>query len=175
MSELRKVDSDALWGQSAQKINDNFDFLSTDVEKIRDATTRNKGYYALIGESDDDLVAQIEALDLKPTVGDKVYVGTGYPYKEFQYTDDGWVKTSDEAGAEQVSLGDYYTKQEANAIFLGWQDEPETIKTVEATLVETAIRKTPQVLTEEEQAVARSNISALGLTELGNLNILVWE
>lgn len=172
MSELRKVDSDALWGQSAQKINDNFDFLSTDVERIHDATSRNKGYFA----TEESLLAMYGEEGISPIVGDKAYVGESYPYHVYQYTEEGWkdrgVQTE---GDERVELSDYYTKQEANAIFLGWQDEPETIKTVEATLVETAIRKTPQVLTEEEQSVARGNISALGLTELGKLNILVWE
>lgn len=175
MSTLRKVDSNSLWGQSAQKINDNFDFLSTDVEKICNATTRNKGYYAITGETEQAVIEQINGLGLSPVVGDKIYIGTRYPYAEFQYTDAGWVKTSEEAGAEHVNLGDYYTKQEAEAVFLGWQDEPETIKTVEETLVETAVRKTPQILTEEEKAVVRNNIASLGIPELGKLNILVWE
>ena len=172
MSELRKVDSDALWGQSAQKINDNFDFLSTDVEKIRDATSRNKGYFA----TEESLYEMYGEGGMTPIVGDKAYVGESYPYRVFQYTEEGWVDRGVQTeGDERVELNDYYTKQEANAVFLGWQDEPETVKTVEATLVETAIRKTPQVLTEEEQSVARENISALGMTELGKLNILIWE
>lgn len=172
MSELRKVESDALWGQSAQKINDNFDFLSTDVEKVREATARNKGYF----RTEESLKAMYGESGIAPIVGDKAYVGESYPYIVYHYTEDGWVDMGpQEEGDERVELNDYYTKQEANAIFLGWQDEPETIKTVEATLVETAIRKTPQKLTEEEQSVARGNIAALGLPELGKLNILVWE
>jgi hypothetical protein len=44
----------------------------------------------------------------------------------------------------------------------------EVIEEIEPTLVSTALRKTPQVLTDSEKGIARENIGAVGFSDLNN-------
>ena len=44
---LNKIDSSNInWGKAASDINSNFDTIGSDLQKVKNATTKNKGYFS---------------------------------------------------------------------------------------------------------------------------------
>ena len=103
---LNKIDSATNWGQAAADINTNFETIAADVIKVKDATTRNKGYFATA----EDLFAALPS----GQIGDVAFVGAEYPFKVYRRDAYGWAETG-EYGGESVDLHEYPTKEELNA------------------------------------------------------------
>lgn len=101
---LNSIQSNSTWGKAASDINTNFTTLSTDIEKVKNATTRNKGYF----ESDTSLKLNHPTA----TVGDIAYVGTSYPYQIWKWNGSSWVNSGATGGSESVNLNDYAKKEE---------------------------------------------------------------
>ena len=102
--ELNTINNTGSWGNSANRLNENFSKVNTEVEKLKNATTRNKGYFA----------TDAELKDSHPTasVGDIAYVGTSYPYQIWKWNGTIWVYSNAVGGSETVNLGDYYTRDD---------------------------------------------------------------
>ena len=110
--ELNQIQSSALnWGEAASSLNQNFSKIGTDMEKMKYATTRNKGYFS----SGDALKAAVESANL----GDIAYVKTeGFdPYEVWEWASSGWVGTGVAGGDESIDLGDYYNKVDVDTKF----------------------------------------------------------
>lgn len=98
-----KVDSD--WGQEAARINQNFQNMNTDLEKVKSATTKFRGYFT----SETGLKQKYPS----PKVGDTAWVGEPYPGKVYDVVTDGtWHNTDTAPDTESVELQDYATKEE---------------------------------------------------------------
>lgn len=104
--ELNKIQSSGSWGKAADDLNRNFFKVNTAVEQVKNATTRNKGYFS----SDTELKSAFPSAN----VGDIAYVGSAYPYQTWTWDGSAWKKKNDAGGEESVNLGDYYTKEETN-------------------------------------------------------------
>lgn len=106
--ELNTIKGNQTWGQAAASLNENFSKVRTDMEKVKNATTRNKGYFKTV-----------EALETAfPTAseGDKAYVGGTYPYTVYNYIGGVWTTDGATGGDESVNLGDYYTKEDTDTL-----------------------------------------------------------
>ena len=106
--ELNTIKNNQTWGQAAASLNENFSKVRTDMEKVKNATTRNKGYFKTV-----------EALETAfPTAseGDKAYVGGTYPYTVYNYIGGVWTTDGATGGDESVNLGDYYTKEDTDTL-----------------------------------------------------------
>lgn len=107
---LNKIQtSNTDWGKAAADLNSNFDSITTDLSKVKNATTRNKGFF-----SDDNA---LKAAFPTAYAGDYAYVGTANPYQTWLWKDSAWVKLNDDAGHVEVELGNYYTSEEVDEKF----------------------------------------------------------
>jgi hypothetical protein len=107
--ELNKIQSTGNWGKAADDLNQNFTKVNTAVEQIKNATTRNKGYFP----SEEALNEAFPSAN----VGDIAYVGSEYPYQTWAWNGTIWEKKNDAGGEDSVNLGDYYTKAETDEKF----------------------------------------------------------
>lgn len=104
-----KVDSD--WGQEAARINQNFQNMNTDLEKVKSATTKFRGYFTS--------EAGLKQKYPSPQVGDTAWVGEPYPGKVYDVVTDGtWHNTDTAPDTESVELQDYAKKAELTELEL---------------------------------------------------------
>lgn len=106
---LNNINSKSTWGQAASDINTNFTTISSDLSKVKNATTRNKGYF-----SDSE---SLKAAVPSATNGDVAYVGDNYPFQIWKWGTNGWYNSNYTGGEESVNLGNYFTKSEINSMF----------------------------------------------------------
>ena len=103
--ELNNIKTkDISWGEAASALNENFGKIGTDVEKIKNATIKNKGYYASVA----DLTSAFPSAQ----IGDYAYVGSQAPYQTWHWTIEGWEKLNDDGGNINVDLNNYYPKHD---------------------------------------------------------------
>ena len=114
MTSLSQIKTDSNWGLEAPKLNQNFQNISTDILKLKNSTTRFKGYHT----SEEGLKSKYPA----PQSGDYAWVGTPYPGKVYDVVNGQWNNTDQDPPDESVDLVDYYTKEEINSVIEG-QDE----------------------------------------------------
>ena len=130
--ELYNISNTTTWNDASSRINSNTRKIGNELDKLRVATYKNKGYFA-----------SAEALaSAYPTgsAGSIAYVGTSYPYVIYKWNTAtlSWVNSGATGGDESVSLGDYYTKSETH----------EAIKDEYEVLSETAYES---LVTKEEK------------------------
>lgn len=104
--ELQTIQTTTTWNEAAGRINSNNAKIDLEVEKLKNATYKNKGYFA-------SLPALKEAFPTA-TAGSKAYVGSKYPYAIFHWdtATQSWVTDGSTGGEENVNLTNYYTKEE---------------------------------------------------------------
>ena len=120
---LNKIKNNASWGEAASSLNQNFSKIGSDMEKMKYATTRNKGYFS----SGDALKSTVESAVL----GDIAYVKSEVytPYELWEWTSSGWVATGKSGGNESVNLGDYYTKEDTDKKLSDTSEEISGLRT----------------------------------------------
>lgn len=98
-----KVDSD--WGTEAARINQNFQNMNTDLEKVKSATTKFRGYFTS--------EAGLKQKYPSPKVGDTAWVGEPYPGIVYDVVTDGtWHNTGKAPDTDSVDLTDYAKREE---------------------------------------------------------------
>lgn len=111
MSNLSQIKTDSNWGEEAPRINQNFQHINVELQKLKSGTINNKGYF-----STEELLKQIYPPE-KCKVGMIAYVGDVSPYFIYEYQElTGWTNTG-EVYTPEVELGDYYKKDEVDALF----------------------------------------------------------
>lgn len=111
MSELNNIPKEGTWGAASDILNDNFAKVAVDLEKVKNATTRNKGYYTTA-----DVLSS--AFPTAPA-GSIAYVGTTYPFALYRFEDGSWTNTGQTGGDEQVDLAEYVRASEiADTLFV---------------------------------------------------------
>lgn len=114
MSYLSTINTQTDWLTACKTINENYSKISVDIEKLKSATTKNKGYFKTL----EDLKAAYTSTN--STVGMIAYVGTTSPYKVYEYKSSGWTDTGN-THTPSVSLGDYYDKENIDSNFLKYE------------------------------------------------------
>lgn len=106
--ELNTINKQTSWGAAAKTLNDNFEKIDTDVEKLKYATTRNKGYFAS--------EAALKSTATTAAKGDIAYVANGNGgYNVWSWDGSKWTDTGNEGGDAEVNLGNYYDKEEIDS------------------------------------------------------------
>ena len=109
--ELNTINKQVSWGVAADALNKNFEKVGTDLEKLKNVTTRNKGYFS----------SEAALNETFPTanVGDIAYVKVeGYdPFERWNWNGTQWVGSGISGGNDNVELGDYYTISETDEKF----------------------------------------------------------
>lgn len=107
--ELTKIKSkDISWGYAAQSLNNNFDKIDADVEKLKYATSKVKGFFKS-EEALNELVPQANE-------GEIAYIGTSSPYQVWEWTEGEWMNTNETEGSINVNLSNYYDKEEVKEL-----------------------------------------------------------
>lgn len=105
MSNLSQILADSNWGQESARINQNFQNINTDLEKVKSATTKFKGYFT----TEESLTDKIAS----PKIGDTAWVGEPYPGTVYDVQTDGqWHNTGKAPDTGSVDLQDYAKKAE---------------------------------------------------------------
>jgi hypothetical protein len=114
--ELSKIKKQTTWNDAASSINSNTQKIGQEIDKLKLATYKNKGYFAT-AES---------LVNAYPTAsaGSIAYVGSSYPYAIYTWNGVTWVDSGETGGDETVDLGGYYTKEETHEAI---KDEYEVI------------------------------------------------
>lgn len=106
--ELNTISNTGSWGSSANRLNENFSKVNTEVEKLKNATTKNKGYFTT--------EEALRAAYPTPTDGMYAWVGTPYPGTVYESTGGAWTDTEQVPDTESVNLDDYLTATEITDI-----------------------------------------------------------
>lgn len=107
MAAIEQVKADSNWLQASNTVNSNFQKINIDLEKVKNATTKNKGYFA----TESELKSKVP----NAFAGDIAYVGSKYPYQIWKWNGSTWVNSGQTGGEETVALGDYYTKTDIDS------------------------------------------------------------
>lgn len=107
MANLSEIKKDSNWGDTASTLNSNFQNVNVDLEKVKNSTINNKGYFSKPEKLNEAYPSE------SSRVGMIAYVGTASPYAIYQYTESGWTDTG-ETYTPEVNLGDYYSKSEVD-------------------------------------------------------------
>lgn len=105
---LNKIKTNASWGEASSSLNSNFESIEADLTKVKNATTRIKGYYSSL----DSLKSSFPTA----TLGDIAYVDGGSPFYTYRWDGSSWVMISSTGGEGNVELGNYYKKNEIDDI-----------------------------------------------------------
>lgn len=106
---LQTIKSDSTWGKASADINNNFDTLGSEITKVKNATTNNKGYF----DTSEELIAMFPS----GTSNQIAYVGKSYPYFIWKWDGTKWYDTKQTGGEESLDLNSYYPKKEVDEKF----------------------------------------------------------
>lgn len=106
--ELNTISNTGSWGNSANRLNENFSKVNTEVEKLKNATTKNKGYFTT--------EEALRAAYPTPTDGMYAWVGTPYPGTVYESKNGAWTNTEQIPETETIDLTEYATKAEVEEV-----------------------------------------------------------
>lgn len=108
MSNLSQIKADSNWGDASNTINTNFQNMDVELEKLKNSTTKFKGYFT----SESNLKNKLPS----PKRGDIAFVGEPYPGNVYDVLTDGsWHNTTKAPETGSVDLQDYVTKDDFEA------------------------------------------------------------
>lgn len=121
--ELNNIKQISTWGEAATDLNANFDKVSIEVEKLKHATVRLKGYFP----------TSQELIEANPTAmaGSIAYVGTTYPFVIWRWNGSEWENTNIQGGELNVDLNNYTTQDDVKALLASMfvpVDSEETLR-----------------------------------------------
>lgn len=104
--ELSTIKLQTTWNDAAERINSNTQKIGNEIDRLRAATYKNKGYFA----------SASALASAYPVASDGciAYVGASYPYTIYVWSKaaNTWLNSGKTGGDVNVELGDYYTKEE---------------------------------------------------------------
>lgn len=108
MSNLSQIKADSNWGDASNTINTNFQNMDVELEKLKNSTTKFKGYFT----SESNLKNKFPS----PKRGDIAFVGEPYPGNVYDVLTDGsWHNTTKAPETGNVDLQDYVTLDDFEA------------------------------------------------------------
>ncbi len=105
--ELEQVKLQTTWNDAARCINSNAQKIDIEVEKLKTATYKNKGYFKTLSD--------LTNAHPNASAGSRAYVGVNYPYAIYVWENEAWVDSGESGGDESLDLSQYYTKEEVDA------------------------------------------------------------
>lgn len=155
MSNLSQILADSNWGQESARINQNFQNINTDLEKVKSATTKFKGYFT----TEESLTDKIAS----PKIGDTAWVGEPYPGTVYDVQTDGqWHNTGKAPDTGSVDLQDYAKKAELTEL----EEKIEGIGEVDLSGLENKTSSIGYVTCDTAAGTAAKVVTVTGLTAL---------
>lgn len=107
--ELTEIKSKGIsWGQAAQSLNNNFEKIGADVEKLKYSTSKVKGFFKTSEE--------LKILVKSANNGEIAYVGDSSPYQIWEWRSNKWIDTGVTEGSINVNMANYYDKNEVDSL-----------------------------------------------------------
>lgn len=107
--ELNSINKTGTWSEAVDRLNNNFSKTSTEVEKVKQNSVRNKGLFST--------VEALQAAVPSPVVGDWAVVGDTIPGPIYQCKTKGtWSATGTTGGGGSVDLNGYLTAEEIDDV-----------------------------------------------------------
>lgn len=104
--ELQTIQTTTTWNEAAGRINSNNQKIDLEVEKLKNATYKHKGYFKSLPD--------LQATFPTSSLGSIAWVGTKYPFSLFRWSGTAWETDGTTGGDENLDLSQYYTKEEVN-------------------------------------------------------------
>lgn len=155
MANLSEIKKDSNWGDTASTLNSNFQNVNVDLEKVKNSTINNKGYFSNPEKLNEAYPSE------SSRVGMIAYVGTASPYAIYQYTESGWTDTG-ETYTPEVNLGDYYSKSEVDRMT---QQQDDKIVDLEEKVEAQKVKVDTELSESSENPIANSVVAGK-ITEL---------
>ena len=109
--DLKRIETNTTWNDAAAGINSNNAKIDTEVEKLKNATYKNKGYFKTL--------ADLQTVYPTSSLGSVAWVGTQYPFTLYRWImRTGWTTDGTTGGDENLDLSQYYTKEEVESMFV---------------------------------------------------------
>ena len=106
--DLKRIETNTTWNDAAAGINSNNAKIDTEVEKLKNATYKHKGYFKTL--------ADLQTVYPTSSLGSVAWVGTQYPFTLYRWImRTGWTTDGTTGGDENLDLSQYYTKEEVDA------------------------------------------------------------
>lgn len=102
--ELQTIQTTTTWNDAAGRINANNAKVSTELEKLGNATYKHKGYFKSLPD--------LQAAYPTSSLGSIAWVGAKYPFALFRWNGTAWATDGTTGGDESLDLSQYYTKEE---------------------------------------------------------------
>ena len=105
---LEDIKQQTTWNDAAEGINSNFANVNIEIEKLKNVTTRDKGYY--------QTVESLIAAHPTASAGSRAFVGYVAPHAVYAWDNSTskWVDTGETVADGTLDLGNYYTKVEVD-------------------------------------------------------------
>lgn len=104
--ELQTIQTTTTWNEAAGRINSNNQKIDLEVEKLKNATYKHKGYFKTLSD--------LEEAYPTSSLGTIAWVGQQYPFALFRWNGTTWETDGTTGGDENLDLSKYYTKEEVN-------------------------------------------------------------
>lgn len=108
--ELQTIQTTTTWNDAAGRINANNAKISTELEKLGNATYKNKGYFKTL--------SLLQSAYPTASAGSRAYVGITYPFLVYWWSGSSWVHSGETGGEESLDLSQYYTIEEVKAMYV---------------------------------------------------------
>lgn len=108
--ELKRIETDTTWNDAAAGINSNNAKIDSEVEKLKNATYKNKGYFKTL--------SLLQSAYPTASAGSRAYVGMTYPFLVYWWSGSSWVHSGETGGEESLDLSQYYTIEEVKAMYV---------------------------------------------------------
>lgn len=109
--ELKKVENQTTWNIAADTINSNNSKINEAVTRLEYTNVKGKGYFKT--------AEQLEESYPSAGIGSWAFVGVSYPFKIYKWDGNEWKDSGIVGGDEMLNLNNYYTTDEAKAMFVG--------------------------------------------------------
>ena len=108
--ELQTIQTTTTWNDAAAGINANNAKIDSEVEKLKNATYKNKGYFKTL--------SLLQSAYPTASAGSRAYVGMTYPFLVYWWSGSSWVHSGETGGEESLDLSQYYTIEEVKAMYV---------------------------------------------------------
>lgn len=96
--DFNQIKQQGYWKDAAEALNDNFNKVGAEVDKLAQKTEKSKGLFSNL--------QNLKAAFPAPVDGDWAYVGTSFPAQIYIVQDGEWVSSGGTGGTE-INLTDY--------------------------------------------------------------------
>ena len=109
--ELKNLNTQTTWEVASDTINQNNGKINEAVTRLEYAAIKGKGYFKT--------VQQLEEAYPAPGSGSWAFVGVSFPFTVYSWNGVEWSDSGISGGDENLNLNNYYTMDEAKAMFVG--------------------------------------------------------